>query len=223
MTQQPAPTSAQIDHDRIWQVIGAHRRALADLLDGLSEEQWRHPSLCDGWTVRDVAAHLTLQELGLREVIGTMLRWRGTMDRTIQHAARRRAAQWSTGRICAQLRAMADSRRHTLGVTELETLTDVLVHSQDIALPLGLRLDLPADAATASIRRTLAMRWPPPLPAARVARGFRLVATDVAWSAGTGPQIQGPIAALLLISCGRTAALPQLSGDGVPRLAAALA
>ena len=37
---------------------------LAGLLADLSEREWRRPSLCDGWTVRDVAAHLTLQQLG---------------------------------------------------------------------------------------------------------------------------------------------------------------
>jgi uncharacterized protein (TIGR03083 family) len=222
MTRKPAPASVGIDHDRIWQVIAAQRRSLADLLDELSDEQWRHPSLCDGWTVRDVAAHLTLQQLGLRDLMGTILSWRGTMDRTIQHAARQRAASWSTDQITAELRATADSRRHTLGVTELETMTDIMVHSQDIVLPLGLRLDLPPDAAAASASRTLAMRWPPPLPAVRIVRRFRLVATDLSWSAGTGPLVTGPISALLLTSCGRTVALPQLTGDGVPELTAAL-
>jgi uncharacterized protein (TIGR03083 family) len=222
MTQEPVPASVGLDHDRVWQVIGTQRRSLADLLDDLSDDQWHHPSLCAGWTVRDVAAHLTLQQLGLRDLIGTMLRWRGTMDRTIQHAARRRAASWTTGRLAAEIRTMADSRRHTLGVTELETLTDILVHTQDIAIPLGRRLDMPPDAAATSASRTLAMRWPPPGPAVRIVRKFGLVATDLAWSAGTGPQVSGPMSALLLICTGRTAALPQLSGEGVPELAAAL-
>jgi uncharacterized protein (TIGR03083 family) len=132
VTQQAALAA-----DRLWEVVATQRRSLADLLDGLSEEQWQHPSLCQGWVVRDVAAHLTLQQLGLRDVIGTMRHWRGSMDSMIQDAALHRAAAWSTGRITAELRATAGSRRHTLGVTELETLTDILVHSQDIALPVG--------------------------------------------------------------------------------------
>lgn len=222
MSRKPASPSVRLDHERLWQVIGTQRRNLADLLDGLSDEQWRHPSLCAGWTVRDVAAHLTLQQLGLRDLIGTMPHWRGTMDRTIQHAARRRATSWTTGQLTAEIRAMASSRRHTVGVTELETLTDIMVHSQDIALPLGLRLDMPPDAAAASAGRTLTMRWPPPLPTVRIVRRFGLVATDVTWSAGTGPRVTGPISALLLTCTGRTAALPQLSGEGVPELAAAL-
>jgi uncharacterized protein (TIGR03083 family) len=209
--------------DRLWEVVTAHRVAVADLLDGLAAEQWNQPSLCAGWTVRDVAAHLTLQQLGLRDVLGTMLHWRGTMDRTIADAARRRAAAWSTGQIAANIRDTAGVRRPNLGVTPLETLTDILVHSQDIARPLGLPLDLPADAAAASATRTLTMRWPVPPPSVRIVRRFTLTATDLDWSAGTGPQVSGPISVLLLIICGRTAALPQLSGDGVPDLTAALA
>jgi uncharacterized protein (TIGR03083 family) len=42
----------------IWPVVHAERRALvADLAD-LSPEQWRTPSLCAGWSVHDVLAHM---------------------------------------------------------------------------------------------------------------------------------------------------------------------
>ncbi|MFE7629234.1 maleylpyruvate isomerase N-terminal domain-containing protein [Kocuria sp. NPDC057446] len=51
--------------DDVWAVIDLQRRGTADLLAGISGERWDEPSLCEGWTVRDVAAHLTLQQLGL--------------------------------------------------------------------------------------------------------------------------------------------------------------
>ncbi|UUV30751.1 maleylpyruvate isomerase family mycothiol-dependent enzyme [Amycolatopsis roodepoortensis] len=215
--KRPAP-----DRDAIWRVIAAQRTSLADLLDDLSDDQWRHPSLCAGWTVRDVAAHLTLQQLGLRDLIATMAHWRGSMDRTIEDAARRRAAELSTARITAEIRATAGSRRHTLGVTYLETLADILVHGQDIAIPLGLRHEMPPDAAAVAADRVLSMRWPPPLPSARKMAGFRLTATDISWSTGTGPEVRGPMSALLLVCAGRLAALPRLSGDGAGDLAARL-
>ena len=41
-------------------LIAADRRSLADMLIGLSPAQWRAPSLCAGWTVAHVAAHLTM-------------------------------------------------------------------------------------------------------------------------------------------------------------------
>jgi hypothetical protein len=167
---------------------------------------------------------LTLQQLGVGDVIAMMAQWRGNLDRTIQHAARRRAAAPADrrdhrrdpghGRLAA---------RHSIGVTHLETLIDILVHAQDIAIPLGRRHDMPPQAAAIAATRVLSMRWPPPLlPSARKMAGFRLTATDTSWSAGEGPQVHGPIAALLLVCTGRPAALPQLSGPGVPDLTARL-
>src|SRR5262245_26837322 len=151
-----------------------------------------------------------------------MAQWRGSIHRTIHHAACRRAAALPTERIVAELRGMVGSRRHTLGVTHLETLTDNLVHGQDIAIPLGRHHDMPPAAAAVAASRVLSMRWPPPLPSARKVAGFRLTATDIPWSAGAGPEVRGLMSALLLVCAGRLAALPQLSGDGLGDLATRL-
>jgi uncharacterized protein (TIGR03083 family) len=202
--------------------VRAQRTSLSALLDDLTDDEWRQPSLCAGWTVRDVAAHLTMQQLGFRDVLRVMGEWRGSMDRTTQRVARLRAAELTTDQMIAAIRGMVGSRRHTLGVTHLETLCDILVHSQDIAIPLGRRLDLTPDAAAISASRVLSMRWPPPLPSARKVAKWRLIATDTSWSAGDGPEVRGPMAALLLVCCGRLAALPRLSGDGAADLAARL-
>ncbi|MFI7543462.1 maleylpyruvate isomerase family mycothiol-dependent enzyme [Actinoplanes sp. NPDC049599] len=209
--------------DQIWQAIDAQRARLCDLLTDLGDDQWRRPSLCAGWTVRDVAAHLTLQQLGPGAVLGRLGQWRGSLDRTTAHVARRRATALTTEQLIAGIRATIGSRRHIFGVTYRETLCDILVHSQDIAIPLGRHLDLPAGAAAVAADRTLSMRWPPPLPAAKKMAGLRLTATDISWSAGHGPTVRGPMAALLLVCCGRTAVLPQLSGDGVAELTTRLA
>ena len=200
----------------------AQRLSVARLLEELPDEQWRQPSLCAGWTVREVAAHLTLQQVGLGGAIAMMAGWRGSLDQTIHHAACRRAAALPTERIIAGIRGMVGSRRHNIGVTHLETLTDSLVHGQDIAIPLGRRLEMPPEAAAIAASRVLSMRWPPPLPSARKVAGFRLTATDTSWSAGEGPEVRAPMGALLLVCAGRLAALPRLSGDGAPGLTARL-
>jgi len=209
--------------DQIWQAVDRQRAALCDLLADLGDEEWRRPSLCAGWTVRDVAAHLTLQQLGPGAVLAQLLRWQGSTDRTTAHVARLRAAALTPEQLIAEIRATIGSRRHIFGVTYRETLCDILVHSQDIAIPLGRPLGMPADAAAVAAGRVLAMRWPPPLPSVKKVAGFRLIATDTSWSAGAGPVVRGPMAALLLICCGRAAALPQLSGDGAAALAARFA
>lgn len=64
MTTTQPPSPPLMDRDQVWQVIDAQRMNLAALLEQLSGDDWRQPSLCAGWTVRDVAAHLTLQQVG---------------------------------------------------------------------------------------------------------------------------------------------------------------
>jgi uncharacterized protein (TIGR03083 family) len=210
-----------MNEDEVWRAIDAHRERLCDLLDDLSEAEWRHPSLCAGWTVRDVAAHLTFAQARIVQLLPELVRARGGVARMGQESARRRAAAWPTERIVAGIRGMIGSRRHVQGVTCRETLIDILVHSQDIAVPLGRPLALPPDAAAHAASRV----WAPGYrmwPRSRFT-GYRLTATDADWSAGDGEPVRAPIAAILLLLTGRTsAALPGLGGPGAAALTSTL-
>ncbi len=209
-----------MNDDQIWAAIDAHRLRTAALLEQLSDDEWVHPSLCDGWTVRDVAAHLTLQQLSLGDALLETVRRPGGMNRTIREWARRRAER-PREQLVAEIRGMVGSRRHNFGVTCAETLIDILVHSQDIAMPLGRRLDVDPDAAALAATRVWSYSGG---SKAKVFKkipldGFRFSATDVTWAVGTGREITGPIVPILLVLTGRLAALPALSGDGVAVLA----
>ena len=63
------------------------------------------------------------------------------------------------------------------------------------------------------------MRFPPPFPATRIMKGFRLIATDFDWSGG-GLEVHAPIGAIMFVSRGRLVGLPQLTGPGAADLAA---
>ena len=182
--------------------------SLADLLDELAPDEWEQPSLCAGWRVRDVAAHLALAHTGWGRAALEMVRARGSFDRMIRDTALRHAAL-PTEQLVAEIRAMAGSRRRAPGVTPLEPLLDVLVHGQDIAVPLGRARTMPVEAARprphAGVDDGLADV--DGLPRPRRLRGLRLVATDTDWSGGDGPLVEGPMEALLLLLTGRTAAL----------------
>ncbi|WP_281690643.1 maleylpyruvate isomerase N-terminal domain-containing protein [Pseudonocardia thermophila] len=52
---------AATGREAAWTAVDAHRRDLVQLLATLSAADWTRPSLCSGWTVRDVAAHVALQ------------------------------------------------------------------------------------------------------------------------------------------------------------------
>lgn len=188
----------------IWQAIDAQRVRVADLLDDLTDDEWRRPSLCAGWTVRDVAAHLTQQQLRLRDAL-VMFRTPGGMNTMIREAARRQAATHSPAELTAQICGTVGSRRHNPGVTSGETLIDILVHGLDIAVPLGRGLVIPPDVAAVAATRMWTMRWPRPIVPRRRFAGLRLAATDTDWSVGAGTPVTAPMTDLLLVLAGRVA------------------
>lgn len=204
-----------MDSDALWRTIDGQRAALADLLDGLTDEEWSTPSLCIGWTIRDVAAHLTLAQMGLLPALLELARARGSFDRMIRDSAIRQA-RLPAEEFPRRLRAMAGSRRTAPGITELEPLIDILVHFQDVVRPLGRTQATPAGAAAVAASRVWSMGFP--FRARRRLAGFRLVATDTDWFAGSGEVIEGPIGALLLLVTGRDAALHELTGPGAEQL-----
>ena len=203
-----------MDEEQSWQVITEQRLALAQLLEGLSDTEWEQPSLCEGWRVRDVAAHVAMapQVPGLGSMLADGIRARGSFHRLNHDIAVRHAAR-PTPDIIVELRTYADSRRLPVMTNHRNIGFDVLVHAQDIAIPLGRDHPMPTEAARVGADRVWTMGWP--FWARRRLREVRLIATDTDWSAGVGVDLRGPIKMLLLLLTGRTTtALPHLSGPG---------
>jgi uncharacterized protein (TIGR03083 family) len=212
-----------MDREQRWQVITEQRLGLARLLDRLSDTEWEQPSLCAGWRVRDVAAHvaLTPQVPGFGAILADAIRAHGSFHR-LNHDVAVRHAACPTRAIVDELRTYADSRRLPVVTNYRNVLFDVLVHAQDIAIPLGRDYPMPPEAARVGADRVWTMGWP--FWARRRLRGVRLLATDIDWSAGAGVELRGPIGMLLLLLTGRTAtAVPHLSGPGVHTITERLA
>jgi uncharacterized protein (TIGR03083 family) len=212
-----------MDDEQVWTDIDDQRRRVVAVLESVTDPEWDHPSLCAGWTVRHVAAHLTLQELTALDAMRfafrhpTLLR---DVNRVIHESAKLQAAALTTDQILAAVQATIGRRRHNVGVTPWETLVDIAVHGLDIAVPLRRRLDVPPEVAAAAAARVRSLdgtsknRVFRKLPLA----GYRLVATDVDWSVGQGPEIRGPVVPLLLLLTGRRAGLDDVTGDGADAL-----
>jgi uncharacterized protein (TIGR03083 family) len=208
-----------MDREHGWVVIEQARRQLADLLDSVPETDWDKPSLCDGWRIRDVAAHVLLapRHPGVGAMLAGAIRARGNLDRLSHDMTVAYAEKMGDG-LVAGLRAHAASRRKPPVTTYENLLFDTLVHVQDVAIPLGRTVPMPVDAARAGADRVWAMGWPV-WAKRKFAKGYRLVAEDTDWTAGRGPlEIRGPIESLLLLLTGRAAAVDRLSGDGISRL-----
>jgi hypothetical protein len=79
-----------------------------------------------------------------------------------------------------------------------------------------LTREIPADRLLVALQFA---RTAPLIRGAWRARGVRLQATDVDWSAGKGPVVAGPGEALLMAMAARPAAIADLEGPGVAVLA----
>ncbi|HSX99253.1 MAG TPA: maleylpyruvate isomerase family mycothiol-dependent enzyme, partial [Streptomyces sp.] len=101
-----------MDRERILRWSEAERLSVADLLDGLDGPDWGEASLCTGWTVHDVAAHLTLStRTTLLGTIRGAIRARGDWNRMEFDLARERAARFGPAVLVAQIRETAGSPR----------------------------------------------------------------------------------------------------------------
>ncbi|SDC95362.1 TIGR03083 family protein [Geodermatophilus telluris] len=207
-----------MDLDDVWRYIDAERASLADLLDDLSPAEWDTPSLCAGWRVRDVAAHLTQAQMRLREAVVPAIRAGGSFDRMIRDSALR-VGPLPDAEYGRRIRAMVGSRRRAPFISPLEPLVDVLVHGQDVAVPLDRDRPVPPAPAAAAARRAWEMGFP--FHARKRLAGLLLRATDGDLVLGAGAPVEGTTGDLLLLVTGRTATVHRLSGAGVHRLPAA--
>jgi uncharacterized protein (TIGR03083 family) len=201
--------------DHLWALAHAERTALAEDLSGLSDDQWRHSTLCGQWDVEEVVAHLT--------AAASLNQW-----------------QWVRSMVGARFRADVHNQRRLVeyrGSTPAETLDrfqavigsttapsghtpaylgEVVVHAQDIRQPLGLPRTPDVDALTpvadffARRNFTVASRT--------TVAGLQLRADDGPFATSTGPLVTGSTLALVMSMAGRAPYVEELDGPGVPIL-----
>lgn len=209
-----------MDRDTLWGHIQTERRQLAETLGTLTEEQWAHDTLCAGWTVKDVAAHvISAPQLGMLKVTGLFLRNLGRgYNAMIFRETKRMSERLSTEEILADFETYAESRKHVATTTSVEPLLDALVHHQDIVRPLGLRHDMPPEAAAVAADRVRLLAFL--MGTRRLVKSVRMVATDTEWARGKGPAIEGLMQELLMLCAGREPEMASLNGEGVEALVA---
>jgi uncharacterized protein (TIGR03083 family) len=192
------------------------RQEFADLLSQLSLGQWDHASLCELWRVRDVVAHVvSYDELKPWAVLRRMVR-AGFLPSRANAIGVAEYATRTPEQLTALMRACIPPRGLTAGFGGMIALVDGMIHQQDIRRPLGIPRDIPAQ------RLRIVLDYALTVPAVRGAwrtRRVRLIATDMDWTHGSGPEAAGAAEALLMVMAGRPAALDQLSGPGKTVLA----
>jgi uncharacterized protein (TIGR03083 family) len=204
-----------MDKSEVWPTIHTERAALAADLEPLQAPAWDTQSLCEGWTVRDVVAHMT----GTARISGgsffPKLISSGFSLSKMQEKDITALRGASPADTLANFEAEINSSKHPPGPIDT-WLGETIVHSEDIRRPLGIKHDYAADALT----RVADFYKGSNLVIGTKKRiaGLKLSATDVDWTHGEGPEVSGPMASLLLAMAGRKEAIADLSGDGVETL-----
>ena len=213
------------DAEAVYRIATANRLLAADMFADLTPEQWRTPSLCAGWTIREVAAHLLEPletQVGTLQLLIHLVRYRGSLDRMVDDTARTVAAR-PTDELVSGLRERASTRLTPPVVGPLGPMTDTCIHLRDAARPLGLDVCPPP----ASWRPALDFLVSTPASRGFIPRdrlvGLRLVATDQDWRHGEGAEIHGTSEAVAMAVSGRPAALDDLAGAGTDVLRARVA
>ena len=190
------------DDPRLAAMITGHRRQLTELLATLPPEAWDQPSLCAGWRIREVTAHIlmTLRTPAWR-FAAEMARSGGNFNRMADRVARRDGAG-PPDQLLAALRA----HEHTLwkppGGGLAAGLTHDVIHGQDMTVALGLDHPVPEPTLRtvldtvngAQSRKHFGVDLD----------GIQLQADDIDWSFGSGRVLRGSAQDLALFVCGRT-------------------
>ena len=183
----------------------AERRELLALCHGLGPAEWEAASLCAGWRVRDVVAHI----IGGERDWSNFVEAHGNLEAANALSVERRATI-PVQQLLVELEEIAPVR----GVARLFAgllLVDNWTHQEDIRRPIGRPREQHPD------RLRWILRWARVTPYSR-GRALRLVATDLDYALGHGPEVRGPAADLIMAVSGRSSAARHLEGPGVERL-----
>ena len=206
-----------MDTNAIFAAAAVNRRAMADLLEGLTPVQLVTQSLCGEWDVQTVGAHLAAAiTTKTPSFMLELLRNRGNFDRANSAVAIKEARHGITATI-AKIRANADSRFAPPVVGPRAPLADVIIHTADIAQPLGLPYDAPGDHVRTVLEfltggRNLGFVKRGTLD------GVRLVADDIDLGIGDGDEVRGRGIDLAMVLVGRSVVFDRLTGPGLSRL-----
>ena len=195
--------------------IAAERRAFGEVLRGLSEADWDAPSLCTGWRVREVVAHMTMPfRYSPPRFLAELARSRGNFARMADRVARR-DGQAPVRTLLEGWLDNVDNGWKPPGGGLPGALTHDVVHGLDITIPLGI--EHPVSEAALRVVLDNATR---PLNQKHFGvdlTGIRLEADDLEWAFGDGEPIRGAARHLLMVLMDRRLPDGVLTGAATSR------
>jgi uncharacterized protein (TIGR03083 family) len=214
----------------IWPIVHAERARLVDDLSELPADAWTTASLCPGWDVHEVLAHLVDSATTTRlRFVRRMVAARFDFDADNEIGIRRNR-QPDPARTVDAMRAVVTATS-TPPAAPATRLVEAFVHGEDIRRPLGITAVYPPAAVVEALRHQVATSVSMGGGKQRV-RGMRLVVADtgdtigtggdtgdeVTGDGGTGDEVRGRAIDLLLAVSGRAVPADALDGRCAARL-----
>jgi uncharacterized protein (TIGR03083 family) len=188
--------------DDIKDMIAGQRGELAQVLAGLPAASWDAPTLCDGWRVREVVAHITMPfRYSGRRFMLELAKSRGNFNAMADRTARRDAEALSAAELTAAVRSNVDHPWQPPGGGYLGALTHDVIHTLDITEALGLGVRVPAERLGVVLPNLVTPRSLKFFGADLA--GTQLRASDTGWVFGSGEPVTGTAQELALRLCGR--------------------
>ena len=197
-------------------MIAAERRDLARVLTDLPGPAWDADTLCAGWRVRAVVAHMTMPfRYSAARFAAEFARSGGRFNAMSDRVARRDAAAIPAADLLAALRDNATNPWQPPGGGYIGALTHDVIHGLDFTVPLGTGRAVPEDRLRAVLDAIAA-------PKARKhfgtdLEGVELRAEDIDWVSGSGQPLSGAAQDLALVLCGRKLPPGRLHGEPAAR------
>ena len=206
------------DRSVIWQAVHEERRRLVSDLEGITLEQWQTPSLCPGWSVHDVVAHLIDSAVTTRlGFVRQMVTARFDFDRANDDGVAKHKAIEPVETLDA-FRTVVNRTDRPPGPLATR-LVEAYVHGEDIRRPLGIHGDYPGEHVMTALEHMARTGAGFGGGKERV-RGLRLSPLPLGQAIGKGPDGRGNASAWLLAAAGRPTGSEELTGDGAQVLAA---
>ncbi len=174
---------------------------LADLLASAPDAAWDAPSLCAGWQVRHVVAHVSMPVRLTPEQFGAEMAAAGGDFAVLSDSVAARDAVRPPAEHLDALRSPALHAWQPPGGGAAGALNHAVVHSLDVTVALDRPAVAPADAVVDVLDQVTAARgaW-----FGVDLTGVRLEATDSGWSWGAGETVRADGGRLVALLCGRT-------------------
>lgn len=209
--------------ERVQEMVSENFADVRATLAELPDERWDEPVLCEGWRVRDLVGHLIAgTTIPVPQVVAKV----AATGFRVDEFSRRESIKVGN-RPIATLRQQFNEESSTDrpgGIARLlptETLlVDWVTHYLDILVPLDIDAELPDERLAAALDILPTVNT---FKSKKRAKGLRLVATDIDWSSGAGPEVHAPAAVLILSLGGRPQLASELEGDGADVLRGRLA